>query len=225
MVLDGILSGLEALVLALGLLFVITAAGVLVKPAPLASGTLMVLFPFALSTLPYIRCRLRDRGLRALKDQEIARCRKTIAFDARNTGAHLMLAKALEARGGYAEAVQCYETVLNLDKDNRDAKRGIEDCLNLERAEAGQSWLCHVCHAENTPQALACAGCRTPRSRPALVSDPPLQRVGVWVGLAMELAIVVLLCAGSLGPCGAVLGSLLVAGATYAVYTVGLGDR
>lgn len=218
MVLDGVLSGLEALLLAFGLVLLITLAGALVRPAPMASAVLVALFPFALSLLPYLRWRLRNRGLHAIEQREIERCRRTIAFDARNTGAHLQLAEALRTRGQYAEAVRCYETVLTLGKDNRQARRGLEDCLSLQRAEAGQSWLCHVCHAENEAHAIQCTACRTPRARPESRQGTPLKRVAIWAALGLEAAVLSLLAVGTLGPCGVVVASCLVAAACYVVY-------
>ncbi len=218
MVIEGVLSGTEAVLLAFGLAVLLVAAGALVAVAPQVSTVLTAVFPFALSVIPYLRHRLRDRGLRSLEDADIERCRRTIAFDARNTGAHLQLAETLRTQGQYSEAVRSYETVLTLDKDSRQARRGIEECLNLLRAQAGQSWLCHICHVENEPQAAQCSACRTPRARPARADMPSLQRVAIWVGVGLEAAVIGLYLVGALGECGVVLASLFVAGVTYAVY-------
>lgn len=218
MVLDGAVTALEALLLAIGLLVLIAAAGALTTLAPAASAALAVAFPFALGSLSWIRFQLRDRGLRRLDDAEIERCRRTIAFDARNTGAHVALAQLLQRKGEYAEAIASYEAALALDATSREAKRGIEECLNLSRAGSGQSWICHICHAENEASHVWCPQCRTPRARAEALTDRPVHRYAFWVALGIEAAVLLLVGLGALSSCLAILVGLALGAAVWTVY-------
>ncbi len=217
MLLDGVLSGTEAALFACGMVALIAIAGALVRPCPAASASLVSLFVFGLSIIPFIRYRLRGRGLTRLGNDTIERCQRTIAFDERNTGARLMLAEAFREQGRYSEAIAAFEAVLEREEGNARARRGLDDCLNLQRASSGEVWLCHVCRAENDPEVTQCARCRTPRARGS-VRPSGLRRWTIWVASALQACVVVLLVAGAMNACPATVLSLVIAAGMYGVY-------
>lgn len=217
MLLDGVLNGAEAAFFACGMVALIAIAGALARPAPAVSSMLVSLFVFGVSLLPFARYRLRGRRIARLGNETIERCQRTIAFDARNTGARLMLAEALREQGRYAEAIAAFEAVLEREENNPRARRGLDDCLNLQRASSGEMWLCHVCRAENAPEATQCTRCRTPRARSS-VRPSVFRRWTVWVASALEAAVIALLLSGALSVCPAVLASLVMAVVMYGVY-------
>jgi tetratricopeptide (TPR) repeat protein len=218
MVLDGVLSGGEALAVGAALVLWLMASAAIATVAPVVSGALNVVLVFGLAATPYGRYRLRDRTERNLRDREIERCRKTIAWDRKNAGAHEILGDALRAQHDYQEAIECYEAALDLEPENRSARRSLEECHRLSRISDGATWLCHVCHAENPPREIQCFQCRTPRgqeaARPSL-----LLRGTAWGAVACGAALLALLIAGVLTPLGAFVLTVVVAIPFFAVYT------
>lgn len=199
LLLDGILTGAEAAAYAGILVVAIASAGLLTDVAPGAATLLAGGFIVGTAALMCIRHHLGARGYRALAARKIERCRKTIAFDPRNVGAHLMLAEAMRDAKRYEEAIAAYERALDREPRNRKAQRGLEDCIALQRAARGETWQCYACHAENLPRARRCIKCGTPQTR----THQPVSRancIALWtaaglLGATVVLANILIVCA------------------------------
>ncbi len=124
-----------------------------------ASHALGVVIITAIGCLPYARRMLSRRYESAVAQRELADWRRTIAFDPKNTGAHVFAAEALRDLGRYAEAVSFFERALALNPRDPAVQRALEATTQLKRAAAGENWICATCRAENAAKAHECFRC------------------------------------------------------------------
>lgn len=68
---------------------------------------------------------MRKEGLDPKGKVELARMLIQIGFEAEGVAEYLMAAQMYEERGEHTRAIELYEKVLNIDKDNNEANRGL----------------------------------------------------------------------------------------------------
>ncbi len=169
---------------------------------------LVVLYLALLGFLPYAQAKLRGRTAHALAQREIARWRRTIAFDPENVGAYVFLAQAYIELGDLPQALDAYQTALRLRPNDLRIRREYEKLLQQKRSENGAGWTCLICRCENSPDASRCLRCGAPA--PRTVKKPsPLDRYVPPAALALAVLLLGLWLCGVLGT-GLLLGLCLV---------------
>lgn len=210
--LDGLLSGLEALILMGGVL------GLTALILSTWGGPIMVLgttaYMGAIAWLPYVRRLMAYRQEIWIGREEAAKWQKTIAFDPKNQGAHLFLARALVRMGRLDEALKGYEEALRLSPVDPEARKEYNQSLQLQRRLSGQPWICPACAAENRSRIRQCFRCGAYLPR---LSTPPPRTVGTfgWVTGGLVLVLIALWALGRLGPFVLLLGSAFVFATFY----------
>lgn len=219
MVIDGVLSGSEGILIGAGMVLLIIVAAGLSGVEPAASLALVQLFVLALGTLPYLRYVLRDRGNRTIARQDLERYAKALAKDPSLTPARVALGDTYRELGLYEKAASYYESALDREPENKMAQRGLAECLKLRSIARGETWLCHICSSANDPRSARCLQCETPRAR--LASTPMVHRVIPWAYGGLGLLSVLLMVLGRLSQFGALAITAVIAGAFYALYGLG----
>ncbi|MDI9602573.1 MAG: tetratricopeptide repeat protein [Acidobacteriota bacterium] len=216
MVLDGVLSGAEGILIACGMVLLIVFSGAFWQSSPRTSAALLLLFILSLGCLPYVRYVLRDRVEWAIAHEDIRRFEKALAFDPNLNPARVSLGDTYRELGLYDKAVSYYEAALEREPKNKAAHRGLEECLKMQSVARGETWLCHICQVANDPRDTKCFHCATPRSSPPAGS--PVHRLSPWAYGALATLTVLLMLLGVLGPFGGLGIALLLSGVFYTLY-------
>ncbi len=216
MVLDGVLSGAEGILVACGMVLLIALAGALWQPLPQVSVALLLLFILSLGCLPYVRYALRGRAEWAIAREDIWRCEKALAFDPNLNPARVSLGDTYRELGRYDEAASYYEAALEREPENKAAQRGLEECLKMQSVARGETWLCHICQVANDPRDAKCFHCATPRGSPP--GGSLMHRLSPCVYGATATLTVLLMFLGVLGPFGSLGIALLLSGVFYTLY-------
>lgn len=217
MVIDGVLTCVEGILLACAMILMIVGGGALAKVAPTISTLLVLTFLFMLGALPYVRYLLRDRGNWAIAQQDIERYERSLAFDSSLNAARVALGDTYRELGLYDKAVEYYEDALDREPEHREAHKGLEECLKLQSVARKETWLCHICSAANDPRDERCFNCETPRGR--LVRTPLFHRLSPWAFGGAQAVVMLLLVADRLSDFGALGATVLIAGAFYTLYS------
>lgn len=220
MVLDGVLSLAEGILLACGMVLLIALAGALSKVAPDPSIALVLAFVSTLGALPYVCYVLRGRGDRRIAQQDIDRSERALAFDPNLNPARVALGDAYRGLGLYDTAASYYEAALEREPDSRAAQRGLDECLRLQSVARGETWGCHICSSANDPRDLKCRKCKTPRGR--VVGTAPAHRITPWIYGGLQGAVLALMLAGELTHFGALSLSITIAAAFHVLYRVAM---
>lgn len=219
--LDGLLSGLEAIAL---IATVLALTGVIISTwgsAMMVAAT--VVFVAVFGSLPYFRRITAYRQEMAMARADADKWQKTIAFDPKNQGAHLFLARAHVKMGRLDPALKEYEEALRLSPGDPEARKEYNRTLQLQRSLTGQPWICPACAAENRGRLRQCFRCGA--YMPRVAAPPPgLLRAFAAGVIGLTLVLALLWGMGWLDPTALLAGAVLLFAAFFAASSLrGMG--
>ncbi len=113
--------------------------------------------------LPFLAGGSDRQELRRMRDEDIEKYQRAIAFDPRNASAHAFLAQKFVEYRRYDEAIAEYQQAIHYMPDGPNTakwKSQLRDVLELQQGVTKHDFIvCHVCHADLPTGTKTCPRC------------------------------------------------------------------